>query len=87
VQGFCILAADASKTLCFFRVKSTNGFIEGLDKFMSVNSSLVVTSNSRCLSTTDYNKLGNCAEEKIALNMSLLLYSSISSRPLLELGV
>lgn len=70
----------------FFNAKSTNGFTEGLDKFMSLNSSPVIISNSRCLCTTNYNKSGNCTEEKIALNMSSLLYSSISSRPQLELG-
>lgn len=67
-------------------VKNTNRLTEGLDKFMSLNSSLAVTSNSRCLGTTNYNKSGNCSEEKIVLNTSSLLHFSISSRALVELG-
>lgn len=67
-------------------VKNTNWLTEGFDKFMSLNSSLVVTFNSRCLGTTNYNKSGNCSEEKIVLNMSSLLHFSISSSALVELG-
>lgn len=66
-------------------VKNTNRFTKGLDKFMSLNSSLVVTSNSRCLCTTNYNKLGSCTDKRIVLNTSSLLHFSISSRPLVEL--
>lgn len=86
VQAF--LLAETRKKVGFFfnKGKNTNRFTEGLDKFMSLNSSLVATSNSRCLCTTNYNKSGNCTEEKIALNMSSLLHSSINSGPPVEPG-